>query len=226
MHASAVWSKMPDLAETTRFGTGAQRRERASAFAGVMRSFNIHGMVSGDKQTPAQRFEQVFAAHLDAAYNLARWLTRDETSAEDVVQEACLRAFKWIDGFHGDNGRAWLLAIVRNTYYTWLDKNRGDALNESLDEDLLGADDVSATGTEGGEVGRRLEQDDCRRLVNDALDRLPAEFREVIVLRELEEMSYKEIAAIANIPLGTVMSRLARARQMLLRCLQERAGEK
>ena len=174
---------------------------------------------------PAQRFEQAFVAHLAAAYNLACWLTRDEASAEDVVQESCLRAFKAIDGFHGDNGRAWLLAIVRNTYYTWLDKNRGHALNESLDEDLLGVEDVSVTGPQACEVERRLEQDDCRRLINDALDRLPAEYREVIVLRELEEMSYKEIAAIANIPLGTVMSRLARARQMLLRFLQETVRE-
>jgi RNA polymerase sigma-70 factor (ECF subfamily) len=167
-----------------------------------------------------RRFEQIFSAHLDAAYNFARWLTRDERNAEDVVQEACLRAFKSLESFHGDNGRAWLLAIVRNTYYTWLRKSRPERLNVSFDDETLGAAELAALESDTEPVEHSLEQQDARRLVNAALERLPEEFREVIVLRELEDLSYKEIAAIAGIPLGTVMSRLARGRKLLLQHLQ------
>ena len=161
--------------------------------------------------------------HLDAAYNLARWLTRDDSIAEDVVQEACLRAFKFLESFHGGNGRAWLLAIVRNTYYTWLEKNRPQMLNVPFDEDTLSADghDVDALTLDATcGVDRFSDAEDSKRLVNHALDQLPAKFREVIVLRELEDMSYKEIASVANIPIGTVMSRLARARKLLLQHLR------
>jgi RNA polymerase sigma-70 factor, ECF subfamily len=177
-----------------------------------------------DEQSKVKRFEEVFVVHLDAAYNLARRLTRDDSNAEDVVQEACLRAFRFFDSFHGENGRAWLLAIVRNTYYTWLEKNRPQMLNVPFDEDTLAADgyDVDALTLDANySVERSLEGEDSRRLVNHALDQLPAEFREVIVLRELEEMSYKDIATIANIPIGTVMSRLARARKLLLQHLRQ-----
>jgi RNA polymerase sigma factor (sigma-70 family) len=172
-----------------------------------------------DERSKAKRFEQLFVAHLDSAYDLARWLTRDERNAEDVVQEACLRAFKFLDGFHGDNARVWLLAIVRNTYYTWLRKNQFQALNVPLDEE--GADGVPLEFDGGNPVDELLQQKDARRLINGALEQLPAEFREVIVLRELEDLSYKEIAAVADIPLGTVMSRLARARKLLLQHLQQ-----
>jgi RNA polymerase sigma-70 factor (ECF subfamily) len=177
-----------------------------------------------DKQNRSKRFEEIFAVHLDAAYNLARWLTRDDSNAEDVVQEACLRAFKFIDSFHGGNGRAWLLAIVRNTFYTWLEKNRSQMLNEPFDEDTLAANghDVDALILDAnGGVDRLLEREDSRRLVNHALEQLPAEFREVIVLRELEDMSYKEIATVTDIPIGTVMSRLARGRKLLQKHLQQ-----
>ena len=178
----------------------------------------VDGAASLDDKKRVKRFEEIFSVHLDAAYDLARWLTRDDSNAEDVVQEACLRAFKFLDGFHGGNGRAWLLAIVRNTYYTWLEKNRAQALNEPFDEDTLSADDydVDAPGLDANAgVERLLEAKDSRRAVNRALEKLPVEFREVIVLRELEDLSYKEIAALANIPIGTVMSRLARARKLL-----------
>jgi RNA polymerase sigma-70 factor (ECF subfamily) len=176
-----------------------------------------------DEPKRVKRFEEIFSVHLDAAYDLARWLTRDDSNAEDVVQEACLRAFKFLDSFHGGNGRAWLLAIVRNTYYTWLEKNRPQMLNVPFDEDTLAADgyDVDALTLDATySVDRLLEAKDSQRLVNHALDQLPAEFREVIVLRELEDMSYKEIATVANIPIGTVMSRLARARKLLLQHLR------
>jgi len=178
-----------------------------------------------DEQNRSKRFEEIFAVHLDAAYNLARWLTRDDSNAEDVVQEACLRAFKFMDSFHGGNGRAWLLAIVRNTFYTWLEKNRPQTmLNVPFDEDTLAANghDVDALTLDANcGVDRLLEEEDTRRLVNQALDQLAVEFREVIVLRELEDMSYKEIAAVTNIPIGTVMSRLARGRKLLQQHLRQ-----
>ncbi len=159
-------------------------------------------------------------AHLDAAYNLARWLARDERDAEDVVQEACLRAFRFYASFHGGNARAWLLAIVRNTYYTWLEKNRAQALNVEFTDDTVAAVDYDMATT-ADSVEKLLQEDDTRQLVRRALERIPAEFREVIVLRELEDLSYREIAEIADIPLGTVMSRLSRARKLMLQALKE-----
>lgn len=165
-----------------------------------------------------RRFEELALPHLDAAYNLARWLTRNDHDAHDVVQEAYLRAFRFFDGFHGDNARSWLLAIVRNTCYTWLQQNRGWNANTSLDEllDSGNADPVLAAveTSEDGPEKLMLRQDD-RALVNRALERLPEEFREVLVLKELEELTYREIAAVTGVPLGTVMSRLARARKQL-----------
>ena len=166
-----------------------------------------------NESSRVKRFETIFAAHLDAAYNFARWLTRDERNAEDVTQEALLRAFRFLESFQGDNGRAWLLGIVRNTYYTWLKRNHISAHSVPLDEEALEAED-------GNSVERLLQAKDAKRVIDAALERLPEEFREVIVLRELEDLSYKEIAAVAGIPLGTVMSRLARARKLLLQCLQ------
>jgi RNA polymerase sigma-70 factor (ECF subfamily) len=179
-----------------------------------------------DEHSRARRFERLFAAHLDAAYDFARWLARDDRNAEDVVQEACLRAFKSIDGFRGENGRAWLLAIVRNTYYTWFKKNQPDSLGVPYDEETLPADDAALGDADGaGSIEQTLHRRDAHRLVNDALARLPDEFREVVVLRELEDLSYKEIAAVAGIPIGTVMSRLARARKLLAEHLRNADAE-
>ena len=147
--------------------------------------------------------------HLDAAYNLARWLTRNDHDAEDVVQEACLRAHRFFGGFHGADGRAWLLTVVRNTCYTWLEHNRGDHATKVFDEEKH-----SAAATANSPEGLLTRKED-QQLVRQALEKLPPEFREVIVLRELEGLSYQEIAEMAAIPLGTVMSRLARARERL-----------
>jgi RNA polymerase sigma-70 factor (ECF subfamily) len=173
-----------------------------------------------DEKTRARRFEQIFAMHLDAAYDFARWLTRDDRNAEDVVQEACLRAFKSFDGFHGENGRAWLLAIVRNTFYTWHRRSRPERASVSFDDEAGDGAELAVLESGADPVDQALQQKDAQRLVNAALEQLPEEFREVIVLRELEDLSYKEIAAVAGIPLGTVMSRLARGRKLLLRQLQ------
>ena len=167
--------------------------------------------------TNLAQFEQTVLTHLDAAYNLARWLTRDDHDAEDVVQEAYLRAFQFFDGFHGGNSRAWLLTIVRHTCYTWLRKNRAHesvVFDEELDfvESSVSAEELVLQNTD-------------RQLLRQALEELPVEFREVIVLRELEDLSYKEIASIVGVPLGTVMSRLARARHRLQESLTQPAVE-
>ncbi len=153
--------------------------------------------------------------HLGAAYNLARWLVGSQHDAEDVVQESYLRALKFFTGFRGGNGRPWLLAIVRNTCYTWLRGNRMDAVTTELDEDMPLADTRDVNPEELLMAAARSE------LVQRALEQLPAEFREVVILRELEGMSYKEIAEIAGVPMGTVMSRLARARVRLQKLLSE-----
>ena len=169
-------------------------------------------------QDKRERFGQILSMHLDAAYDLARWLTRDEPNAQDVVQEACLRAFKFLDGFRGGNARSWLLAIVRNTYYSWLEKHRSQALNVTLDEEYLDAGESALHNghhEDSNDIDRVLREADCRRIINEGLEKIPAEFREAIVLRELEDMSYKEIAVVMNVPLGTVMSRLARGRKLL-----------
>jgi RNA polymerase sigma-70 factor (ECF subfamily) len=162
--------------------------------------------------------------HLDAAYNLAHWLTRDERDAEDLVQEASLRALRFLETFRGGNSRAWFLAIVRNTYYSGVKKNRSDALNVPFDEDGLQEHDSAhgfwAEGA-GEDPIRELEREEAKRLLRAALQELPEEFREVIVLRELEDLSYQDIARIAKIPLGTVMSRLSRARKLLYRALHQ-----
>jgi RNA polymerase sigma-70 factor (ECF subfamily) len=161
------------------------------------------------------RFEQVALPHLEAAYNLARWLTRNEHDAEDVVQEAYARAYAFFDSFRGEDGRAWLLAVVRNTCYTWLEKHRPHEPTVRLDEKVHAPS--SALNPEHLYL-RRAASEELRAVVAD----LPVEFREVVVLRELEELSYKEIAAVLSIPLGTVMSRLTRARARLQQSLLAR----
>ena len=159
------------------------------------------------------RFEDTILPHLDAAYNLARWLVRNGEDAEDLVQEACLRAWRSFAGFRGGDGRTWLLTIVRNTCYTWLRENGRQSLAVEFNEDLH-SEDVQVP-----EAERLLAEISHRQTLEEALQELPAEFREAIVLRELEGLSYKEISKIASVPVGTVMSRLARARTRLRICL-------
>jgi RNA polymerase sigma-70 factor (ECF subfamily) len=166
--------------------------------------------------------------HLDAAYNLARWLLRNDHDAEDIVQDACLRAFRSFDGFRGGDARPWLLAIVRNACYTWFASHRPRDLDTPFDEDLHSAADGAsdAFALHGVDPALLLARADDVRRLNEALDELPLTFREVVVLRDLEELSYKEIAAVADIPIGTVMSRLARGRRLLAARLTQRMEHK
>ena len=164
-------------------------------------------------------FEAVMLPHLDAAHNLAKWLLRNEEDACDVVQEAYLRAFKSFSGFHGSNGRAWLLTIVRNTSYTLLKKNRAVDFTTPFDEE------IHVIGHESASPATILEHSEDAELIKEAMDELPAEFREILVLRHQEGLSYKEIADIAQIPPGTVMSRLARARAKLKEYLAARMSK-
>jgi RNA polymerase sigma-70 factor (ECF subfamily) len=158
------------------------------------------------------RFEEQVLPHLDAAYNLARWLTRNDHDAEDVLQDALLRAYRFFDGLRGD-ARPWLLAIVRNACWSWLQANRPAE---------LAVIDEPEVETPGPEAILAHELD--RRAVNEAIAALPVPFREALVLRELEGLSYKDIARIAGVPIGTVMSRLARARRLLMETLRPAAS--
>jgi RNA polymerase sigma-70 factor (ECF subfamily) len=170
------------------------------------------------------RFESTVLPHLDAAYNMARWLTRNDHDAEDVVQEAFVRALRYFDGFKGGEARPWLLGIVRNTAYTWLEKNRPSDLVPFDEEVPLHAESVVAAFPASAPANPEvlLLQSANRKLVNQSLEELPVAFREVIVMREIEDMSYKEIASVAGIPLGTVMSRLSRARELLRVAIEDR----
>lgn len=154
--------------------------------------------------------------HLDAAYNLARWLAGNDHDAQDVAQEASLRAFKFFGNFRGENARAWLLTIVRNTFYNWLQKNRRQEMAGELDDEAMAVEDAAVNADA---LNLRLAD---AAAVRRAVEELPVEFREIVVLREMEGFSYKEIADLSDVPIGTVMSRLARARKRLQKRL---AGE-
>jgi RNA polymerase sigma-70 factor (ECF subfamily) len=159
------------------------------------------------------RFEQAILPHLDAAYNLARWLMRNEDEAADAVQDACLRALRFIGGFRGTNGRVWLLAIVRNTCYS---RFKRGAIRESETEF---DDEIHSAEIETANPEALLERSRDSETLRHALEDLPEEFREIVVMRELEGMAYKDIAEVAGVPIGTVMSRLARARKRLQQAL-------
>ena len=156
------------------------------------------------------RFEELVLPHLDAGYNLARWLTRNANDAEDVVQDACLRALKYVGSLHDGGGRAWFLTIVRHAFYDWCKRNRPAEIAADDGTAIDMAVDTAAVDPE-----QALLRSAESKMLADAVAQLPLAYREVLILRELEELSYKEIARIADIPIGTVMSRLARARGLL-----------
>ncbi len=165
------------------------------------------------EQNNLPSFEEAVLPHLDAAYNLARWLTRNDQDAQDAVQEACLRAFRFFPSFRGGNARGWLMQIVRNACYTWLQANRPLQEAGEFDENLIPPDSYPPNPEEA------VLQNDSSTLVRKALENLPPNFREVLILRELEGMSYREIATITGIPAGTVMSSLSRGRDRLRQAL-------
>jgi RNA polymerase sigma-70 factor, ECF subfamily len=160
-------------------------------------------------QELVNRFRQMALPHLDEAYNLARWLTRNGHDAEDIVQEACLRGLRGFSNFRGDDARAWLLTIVRNTCYTWLKRQRSQKNVMDVEADI---EAVESTGADPFSVlSRNIQSQQLRA----AVEELPVEFREVVVLKDLQGLSYREISQIIAAPIGTVMSRLARGRRRL-----------
>jgi RNA polymerase sigma-70 factor (ECF subfamily) len=163
---------------------------------------------------PPRGFEETVLPHLDAAFNYARWLTRNDADAEDVVQDACLRAMRFFSSLRDDNARAWLFTIVRNTWYSRVSRRVHVSEATPLDEARYERSDDALDPEE------RLLQQHAVTIVHTALEQLPVEFREVIVLRELEGLSYKEIADVVRVPMGTVMSRLARGRERLMAVLR------
>jgi len=164
---------------------------------------------------PPRGFEETVLPHVDAAFNYARWLSRNDAEAEDVVQDACVRAMRFFSSLRDDDARAWLFAIVRNTWYSRVSRRAVAA------EVLPLANTIDEPQDEALDPEARLVQQHAVARVREALDRLPVDFREVLVLREIEGLSYKEIAAVVRVPIGTVMSRLARARERLLAVLKQ-----
>jgi RNA polymerase sigma-70 factor (ECF subfamily) len=167
-------------------------------------------------ETKISSFDEIILPHLDAAHNLARWLVRNSDDAEDVVQEACLRAFRYFGTFRRENARAWLLRIVRTTSFSWLQQNRRRQVETDFDEE------IHRSGGKDLNPETLVLQRANAQLVDQALRQLPDRLREVLVLRELEGLSYKEIADVVGIPMGTVMSTLSRARERLLSDLVRR----
>lgn len=185
---------------------------------------------STQRDAPTQRdaFEQLMLPHLDDAFNLARWLTGNRSDAEDVVQEAYLKALKHFATYRGPEARAWLLTIVRRCCFSWLKVNRSQQLTFMEDEaiaEIAGRPTVVALHPRTVETPEtQLNDKERRKHLNGAVENLPLAYREVVVLRDLQGLSYKEIAEIAEIPIGTVMSRLARGRDHLLKHLEQRLG--
>ena len=205
-----------------RFATTAQMPTERFEVSTPKESVSAPGMrkvVTQPSITPPAKlelFEEIILPHLNSAYNLARWLTRNEHDAQDVVQESYLRTFRFFDGYHGGDPKAWLLAVVRNTCHTWRRREKRDVTKVLFDE----ADhtpDLDAPDAE-----ERLVEATKMNTLRHCIETLPVEFREVLVMRELEEMSYQQVAEVANLPVGTVMSRLSRARKRLEECAGRR----
>jgi RNA polymerase sigma-70 factor, ECF subfamily len=207
-------------------GAGSMIGARLQPWQGPDRSAGGEVPVIDDK-TRAALFERLVLPYADGGYNLARWLTRNDADAEDVMQEALLRAFRFVDGFSGDNPRAWLLSIVRNACFTWLRRNRPRDM-VPLGEDGAAGETLGTVvplwSSEPVPADLHLERQADRALLDRLIEAMPADGREVLVLREMEELSYKDIAEITGVPIGTVMSRLARARQRLLADWQRAAA--
>jgi RNA polymerase sigma factor (sigma-70 family) len=176
-----------------------------------------------NEPTKKLRFQTAIMPHIDSAFNLARWLTRGHQDAEDIVQESYLSAYNYFDGFRGEDGRVWLLGIVRNTFYTWYQKGKVNNQHTQYEEELHSLNEV-ADEPNSSNPERILIQKDSQRLLQQAMRELPIEFREVMVMRELENLSYKQIAEIIQIPIGTVMSRIGRGRKQLAAILTEKNG--
>jgi RNA polymerase sigma factor (sigma-70 family) len=167
-------------------------------------------------------FEEIVMPHLNAAHNLARWMTRNDQDAQDVVQEAYLRAFRFFDSYQGGDGKAWVLEVVRNTCRTWMSRRNRGSRAVPFDE---AAHSGGAEGFGHASPVASLAGREKMGILRGCMEALPAEFREVLVMRELEEMSYREIAAATGLAIGTVMSRLSRARKRLEECAAKRSGE-
>ncbi len=186
------------------------------------------------KEDLNSRFELLVLPHLDSAYNLAHWLLRDEQDAKDVAQEALLRAFRFFDQFRGMDARPWLLKIVRNASFTWLQQKRAKnavSLDDDDEEDQNQIQGAAATSSHApdsiaADPEELMLAKVDRQIMNAAIERLPVKFKEVLLLREFEDLSYKEIAMVAEVPVGTVMSRLGRARALLTKHLQEELSTK
>ena len=171
-----------------------------------------------------RRFEAATLIHMDAAYNLARWLLHDSQNAHDVVQEAYLRAFRFFDGLRGENAKPWLLQIVRNECYTWMRRDGKLDIEFRDDLDAVEAESVESTGIASNPEALMQGKQESQ-LVNACIGQLPPQFREVLILRELEDMPYQDIARVVGIPAGTVMSRLSRGRAMLKKMLEVNVKE-
>jgi RNA polymerase sigma factor (sigma-70 family) len=207
-------------------------------FPVTLREYNdrLRGLEFASKQSGAfalpqddrrRRFEHLALPHLDAAFNLARWLAGNTADAEDVVQEAYLRAYRYFDAYQGGNIRVWLLTIVRNTFMTWAKENRSSRLSfvAEMPEADSAEDEATLWGSKPRDPEALLLDSIDSRTLNRLMGLLPAEYREVLLLREVEDLSYKEIAAVADVPIGTVMSRLARARLALRRLWLDAAAK-
>ncbi len=173
-----------------------------------------------DENEKRARFEECIMPHLDSAYNLARWLCGKEQDADDIVQDAFLRAYKFFGGFRGGDAHAWILHIVRNTFYDWLHEHRHEQQSSEFDENLHSG--AAHSDAPDAALMRKSDAD----LLREGMGRLPLEFREILVMRELEGFSYNQIAEVAGLPMGTVMSRLARAREELRRLVENMQKEK
>jgi RNA polymerase sigma-70 factor, ECF subfamily len=186
---------------------------RCDLFRGI-NPVAAQSLLVGSTEMAPRDFDAVVAPHLDAAFNYARWLTKNDADAEDVLQDAAIRALRFLPSLRNDDARAWLLAIVRNTWYGRLAKH-GDARRVKAYEETMDDRRDDSLGPEALVLQRQTVEQ-----VQNAVESLPVDFREVIVLRELEGLSYKDIAAIVGVPIGTVMSRLSRARERLLGILR------